>query len=851
MAERHGSASLAATLYFCSFVSGIAALGYEVVWTKSLSLPFGATRLAAGAVLAAFLGGMGLGARAYPLLLSRLRRPLRAYALLEVGIAATSLPVTLLLPRLTTLFAPVADAAGSGAELVMWRFAFAFVVLLVPCALMGATFPALSVVLIRSRGSLSRHLGLLYGINTLGAALGVLLAGVVSVEALGLRGTVIAGNVLNLLVATVVLRRAQREPHEADAPIPSEPAPSSTTLPAALTGAVLVVSGFATLAYEIVWFRALAYLFGNSTYAFTTMLFVFLIGLGVGPLLFRAVVKRHNTELALALCQLGIAVTAMIAIAAIAAGVGSDLFQQRVSIFFQTFYDRPWQERLLVDSAVAFVTMFPATLLMGLSFPLATSLFVGDVRRLGERLGDAVLLANLGSIAGALAGAIVILPAFGTVGGTRAIAAVNGVLALAILARAPGSFPRRIGIAAAGVCALVLGAGLGPDHIHFVVAGAAADSADLVYEKEGDLATVQVWRDHDHPECLGMAIDGTTIGATRGWGATLWPKQVLIAHLPFALDDRLRDILTVGLGSGETLEAILSHPSVRSADVVEINAPVVAGCRFFPAASALDDPRVTVVVDDALHFLQRTPRRYDAVISDGKQAMSFAGTAKLLTSEYYRLCRDHLTDHGLFVQWVPLAIGHEEYGMIVRTLADVFDQVEVFFEPPSHIIFVASTSPVVGRPSPPAAGVGDVSARDLAELGIPSPGALLARWVADGASIAATVGPGPTNTWDRPRLEFTAYRLSPARWGAETSAILTSMERAAEAAGGTPQAVAYGSGSTARAIRTLRTALAAHAAGDVARARALALRALATAPEDPVVRVWAERLAGPAALARS
>jgi predicted membrane-bound spermidine synthase len=122
LASRHGSASLAATLYACAFASGIAALAYEVVWTKSLSLTFGATRLAAGAVLAAFLGGMGLGARAYPALLARVRRPLRAYALLELGIAATALPLTLAVPHLPSLFTKVAAPFAGDASLTALRF---------------------------------------------------------------------------------------------------------------------------------------------------------------------------------------------------------------------------------------------------------------------------------------------------------------------------------------------------------------------------------------------------------------------------------------------------------------------------------------------------------------------------------------------------------------------------------------------------------------------------------------------------------------------------------------------------------------------------------------------------------
>jgi spermidine synthase len=846
MARPRASRSLAATLYACSFLSGIAALGYEVAWTKSLSLTFGATRLAAGAVLAAFLGGMGVGARAYPLLLARLGRPLRTYALLELGIAATSLALTLLLPILPEAFASMASAAGEGGGLVALRFVFALLLLLVPCALMGATFPALSVVLIRTPGAVGRHLGLLYGLNTLGAAVGALLAGLVLVDVLGLRGTVLCGNALNLAVAAVVLARA-REARDGTGAPDADHAALPTRLPRALTGAVLAGSGLATLAYEILWFRALAYLFGNSTYAFTVMLFVFLAGLGLGPLLFRPIARRPHPERALALCQLGVALLATAAIGAAAAAVGSDDAGQRVSIFFRTFYDRPWQQRLLVDLAVAVATMLPATLLMGLSFPLATSLFLGDVRRLGERLGDAVLLANAGSIVGALGGALLLLPALGTVGGTHAVAVVNAALGLVVLLGAPAGVPGRRAAAILAVAAVLVGLAL-PDRMRFGVAGARVEDAELVFEEEGDLATVQVWRDRARPAALGMAIDGTTIGAAREWDATLWAKQVLVAHVPFALDARVRDVLTVGLGSGVTLDAILAHAGVRRADVVEINAPVVPAARLFPEGRALDDPRADLAVDDALHFLRRTPRRWDAIVSDGKQAMSFSGTSRLLSLEYYALCRERLAEGGIFVQWVPAAIGSGEFRMIVRTLAAAFPHLGLLFEPPSHLVLVASARPLAGRPRPADADFAAGRAgRDLADLGVAGVDALLARWVAGGAALAAAVGPGPANTWDRPRLEFTAYRLSPSRWSAETAEILRILEGASRAAESSAESLEFARGPTAAAMAALRSALAERAAGHSDRASVLALRALAAAPGDPAIRAWAQRLAGIAA----
>ena len=72
--------------YFLSFMSGVAALIYEITWAKMLALTFGSTTLAAAAVIAGFMGGMGFGAKLYHFIYDRFNRPVVIYALLEFGI---------------------------------------------------------------------------------------------------------------------------------------------------------------------------------------------------------------------------------------------------------------------------------------------------------------------------------------------------------------------------------------------------------------------------------------------------------------------------------------------------------------------------------------------------------------------------------------------------------------------------------------------------------------------------------------------------------------------------------------------------------------------------------------------
>jgi spermidine synthase len=836
-----------AALLLCAFASGAAALVYEIAWARMLSLSFGTTTLAVSAVVAAFLGGMGIGAWLHHRVLRRFGRPLLLYALLEVGIAASAVAVTLAIAWIPSIVVALPEAAQSGGPLALARFAIVFVVLALPSILMGATFPALCTVLISSREAAQDYLGRLYGVNTIGAALGALATGLLLIELLGVERAVLAGAAVNVAVALLALAARRWLPvrHVDAAPAP-DLAPGPVALPVALTAAVLVLSGFATLSYEILWFRALHYLFGGSTYAVTLMLAIFLLGLGFGALSFPRIAARFALEPALAATQLGIALLALVAIGVEALLLADKGLEQHVSIFYESIYGMAWWKRLALQAGIATAMMLPAALLMGLSFPLASLALVRRGGPVSAPVGRSALLANLGSIAGSLSAALVTLPLLGTVGGTRAIAALNLALGFAVATRTRWTPRHRAAIAvgtlsAAGALVLAM-----PAKLAFEGAGFGVGDPAMLFEQETDLGTVQVWQDRRKPESLGMTIDGAVVGVSGPSHYPIYLKQLLLAHLPFAIDARLERPLVVGLASASTVEALALHDGVRELSVVEISGAVERGSRFFPQSEALADPRVRLEIEDILHFLLRSDDRYDLIVSDGKQAMDYSGNSRQLSREFYELALERLTGDGLFIQWVSTHMLPSDFRVILRTFATTFPETEVFFDLPESVLMVGAKRPLAGRPRMTPEQFAALGLdRQLAPLGIDGPGALLSKWIASRDQILAAVGDGPISTWDRSPLEFSPYRSSPADWRRGMPVNLGLLLRAqAERPSAIAADFAPPGSPRATSTRLLREAHRSAQIGDLPRAQTLARRAAATSPEDPSVRHWSSVILG-------
>jgi spermidine synthase len=809
-------------LYLLATVSGAAALIYQVAWSNLLSLTFGSSTLAVSAVVAGFMGGMGVGAWRWHRVANRVGAPLRAYAWLEVGIALSTALFTRGFTRLPHLYAGTAGAIEPGLGLDLLRIASVLVLLAVPAAFMGATYPALCMALIRTRHQVDRHLGVIYGLNTVGAAVGALVAGFVLMEHLGATGAIWLANGLNLAVAAAAWRAssAPEAPQAGVASIRDEPIP--TRLPYLLTGVVLFGAGFTTLGYEILWFRALRYLLGNATYALSAALVLFLLGLGLGALFYRPAVRSGHAERNLGLAQLGVAVLALLVMTAELQILRIPELRESLSIFSAQMQARSWVWRLGVSAGVATALMLPATLLMGLAFPLASRLYLGSVQRVGARVGSAYLISNLGSVSGAVAAAVAILPAFGTLGGTSALALVNLTLGLAVVLWVDRR-PVALGLAAATSAACIAIALALPQRLPFVGEPELVKAAPrLVYEEESELGTVQV---RLGPRGEGaMVIDGVLISAGSRIQPQIYRKQLFLADLPMVLDPGIRNVLTVGIASCSTLAALARH-DLEEIDGVEINPAVMRASTLFRDCRVMSDPRVDVVVEDAVHYLLRSPKRWDAIVSDGKQNKDFSGNAKILSEEFYRFSAARLSKCGLFAQWIPLSNDPESFEITLRTFLRVFPEVELFLEPPGSIYMVGSRCPVSGREP--------MSQERYAELGVgkrlalgayeyPRVQDLLSLWITGATQLEGRLPDGPTNSWDRMPIAFLSYRArtSLRRAAAENVALLLESRKEGEAspfeAPGSPEArsrpltqrglLAILRGDESEALRLLRRA---------------------------------------------
>jgi spermidine synthase len=767
---------LTALLYLLAFLSGFAALVYQVAWSRMLALTFGSSTLAVSAVVAGFMGGMGIGAWLYHRVGGagdRAESPLRSYGFLEIVIGIATAAFTLLFVPLPQWFAALSQVLPSGVFMDLTRAVLVFILLVIPAALMGATYPALCQVLLRDAADVKNRLGWIYGLNTLGAACGALAAGFLMVEVFGSRGSVHVANAINVGVGVVALFLSRRWQASASGPSASPSLDQlRTSLPVWIAGIVLFGSGFATLGYEIVWFRALHYVMGSGTYVLSTALVIFLVGLGVGGTIYRPMIEWGKAEENLGFAQLLIALLAVAAIGAEHWMLTSLAFSSEYGPFSTALMFAPWWSRIAIGFGISVAIMLPATLCMGIVFPLASRLFLGsaadgveasvrgEAERFSARLGFAYLLSNLGSILGATAAAIWILPALGTVGGTQFIVYVNLLLALLILVRVCRGMKRLVCVAAAGAIAAM--SMLLPPRLAFENPNTTQRPGGVVrlFEEESDRGTVQVFAAATDPSARSISIDGVMVGVTQTWSPGLHSKQTLLAHLPMSLDRRIEHTLNLGLASSSTLRTLAQYDWVETLDAVEINPAVLEGTSYFDDSEVLTDPRAEIHVEDAVHYLLRTPNAYDLIISDAKQDPRFAGNSKILSSEFYAYSLSSLKECGLFVQFLSLAYAPEYLSLILRTFDQAFEEAELFVDPPGFIVMVGSRCPIAGRARPTEDELDRIGVREeIAKHFVPTIDALPALWMASGREMRGHVGEGAVNSWDKLPLEFLSYRM--------------------------------------------------------------------------------------------
>jgi spermidine synthase len=761
-AQRVAPVAAVATLLL---LSGAAGLVYQVAWVRLLGLAFGVTVYAISTVLAAFMGGLAIGSFVGGRRADLMQRPLRVYGLVELGVGLSALLTPWAFGLLQEAYASLSQVVDPGqAPLVAGsvRAALAFAVLLVPTALMGASLPLAVRGVRASRSEVDPtrgdawSMGLLYATNTAGAIVGCLLSGFVLIGRFGLTEAIQFAAAANFVAGMGGLFLGQRSPApHADRGVRIDAPAAPALRVASLRGAggalataalwAFAASGFISLAYEVVWARILAVLFDSSIYGFVLMLATVLFGIAVGGVLGGLLVRWHVRArlagLAFGWLEMGIGLAAVLALVAFG-GAYEALLGIRDG--GPAFLARFVRTELRLMAVLCIVTVLPAALLMGATFPVAARLWAAGSGGLGRRLGGVYAGNVAGAIFGSLASGFVLVPLLGAHHSLLVLAVAN-VLLGALLLSVGG---QRIVALLAGAAALgIVATSATWPPVHRAVFNEHFPDQQLVAYWEGLENTVTVGRDADGVQTLFTNSRGQSNDSPD-----LVRYHRIMGHLAALLGpSRTPRALVVGLGAGATPGALAQHAGVQ-VDVIELSESVIQAAPLFRVANAdvLSRPNVHLSIDDGRNYLLRNRQAYDLITAD-VVAPYDAGATNLYSVEYFSLVARSLAPNGLMVQWVSPGSAFEHM-LIMRTFLQAFPHSTLWLR---GDMLVGSPMPLRISRDELERRLADPSARvALAEVGFNHAQDVLAQFRANADELHAYAGAGPILTDNHPILEY-------------------------------------------------------------------------------------------------
>ena len=717
------------------FISGFTGLVYEVVWIRLFSIAFGQTYQALGTVLGVFLGGLALGAWCASRFAKANPRCLSLYGAAEALAGIYALATPWLIESTQPVLRSLYGTGHGGMTVTAWTRAFLCSAILVPATmLMGASLPflagyceALSRISIQS----------LYTVNLAGASVGAVLSGFALLPVLGYSRALQLACVLNCAVGIAALWAGR---HRARPEMPRRTETGPSPVPRLATPAWLAAAWFGGLVctlHEVVWGRVYALLFGPTASTLSLVLATFLAGLTAGA----AAARRIKSDPQKWLCGVQFACVILLAWSFVAAGI----LPSRIAEWVRLYYQSAWQMELM-KIVVLTIALLPLTTAIGMSFPLLMRISPQEIPAQGSlarRIGAVYGINTAGCIAGALGTAWVLAPVLGTQATLLLGALINLALGILLLPAAR----RRLAFvtAPAGLLLTVFAlprwdmaamtAGAYKYAPYYAASDAVAESSQPLFLREGAAGTVTVRREGPS---LVLSIAGKVDASDTG-GDLLTEK--LLAHLPLALAAGAKRVCLIGLASGVTAGAMLTHP-IESMDVLEISPEMVSASHFFDGVNGkpLDDPRTFLVVNDGRNHLALSSATYDVIVSEPSNPW-IAGMNSLFTRDFFRIAKQRLNPGGILAQWFHIYnMPKDDLKSLLRSFVEVF---------PESILWQLNDGDVLltgfaGLPSRLMAGTeGPFDRRFLLDL-----------YVMRDADIRRFAGEAAPNTDDNSALEF-------------------------------------------------------------------------------------------------
>lgn len=767
-------------------MSGATSLVYETLWERQLHLVVGTSQVSVITTLAAFMTGLAGGGFIASRVADRIKRPLVTYAVLEGAIGLYAL----LFPTLVQLLVPVYTGfweAFHPSPTIFATFQFLLLgfFLLPPTICMGATLPVLARFSALANDESGKAVGGLYGANTMGAVVGVGLAGFVLLPGYGLAATtwITAGGNLLLCLMAGSLGLFVGDVAGAVGPAVEKKAEGRAPAWTYALPALALMAGLSSLIYEVSWFRVMVLTLGGSAYAFSVMLLSFLLGIGTGGWAggFLADAAWRRGQVPAVLTALG---GLQFMVALLAYGV---MWQyNELPFWFVDLYnivvDHPdylWPAKLLLSVAI----MAPPAFFMGATFPvLVRAASVGEA--LGAPVGRIYGWNTVGSILGATFGGLLLLPTLAVtqtvlIAVSLNVLAMGGALWAANDAREQKlTMPGQLGIIGLVMTliglvnwakppwdALLMTAGMykyvsdmdPEDRNREGVLEFAVTPYELLYYKEGLSSVVTVARQRGGKN-IWLANNGKVDASTQ----IDMPTQVLCAHLPFVYAPDAKDVLVIGLASGITAGSVSLHSSPTSIEIIELEPAIVEASHYFDEHNhrVLEDPRVKLIANDGRNHLFLQPDgRYDLIVSEPSNPW-LTGVSNLFTAEFFAMSKRKLKKGGVWSQWVQLyGMDHEDLRSLFKTFATAYKYVHLYSTiEDADTVLIGSDEPLKLDADAVARIMGKDPkvAADFAVIEVTEPEDVLIRFLVDQDKILEFTQDAELNTDDNMRIEYGA-----------------------------------------------------------------------------------------------
>jgi spermidine synthase len=648
----------------CFFFSGCAGLIYEVCWIRKASLVFGSSNYAMSTILAVFFLGLALGSYIFGRIAQRTEHPLRLFALMELAVGALALGSLFEFEILDTLYGLAYRAASEQFGLLMLlRIGLVSLILLPPTILMGGTLPLFCRQYVDNKAYIARSVGFLYGLNTLGAALGCAMTGFLLLPVLGTFGAICIGALLDFSVALAagflgLSARVHVHSLEPDHR-PSKEHKHATVF------ALLFLIGFVALGNEVLWARHLALLIRNTVYTYTLTLTAVLLGVVLGSVVAGLCLDSSKSR------------AFWFGTLQVAAGIVT-LGLMLIPAYFWARFDSS-------SLSIYFFLLLPPAVLSGAAFPLGVRMVVDDPAFAGIGVGRLSAVNILGGIAGSLTAGFALLPVFGqqaTLLFTTGLSLAGGFVAWIFLDRSLSLPLRWTAVASSLIVWLALP----------IASGTRLPADFLVNPKSGNYLIAYSEGLSSNLAVIQKSSGEKVLEINRLWqGQDMKNHQIMAAHVPMLLRSDPRSVLLVGVGAGQTARRFLMY-SIDRLDCVDIEPAVFDVIRGNFESAWMDDRRVRLMHEDGRNYLAHSRDLYD-VISIEVGQISRPGVPFFYTSEFYERASERLGPGGFLVQFVPLPFFTvEQFRSVVATFLNTFPQSFLWYNREELLLIGVKTS---------------------------------------------------------------------------------------------------------------------------------------------------------------